>query len=501
MTKSISKRQFLGSALAFGGLAVASPVLAKAPLTSLRPMARGEDFRKRIQPPAEALIERANLGGKVSFCVADARTGLTLEDHMPALSQPPASVAKALTAAYALELLGPEHRFVTRVMATGGVSEGVVQGDLILAGGADPTLDTDTLAGLAAALKEAGITAVKGGFKVWGGALPFVARIDTEQPDHVSYSPAVSGLNLNYNRVHFEWKRAGQGYNVAMEGRSERHRPSVHFARMGVVPRSLPVYTYEDKAGRDEWTVAKGALGDGGARWLPVRKPELYAGEVFQTFAQAHGIKLAAPEIIKALPDSAELARTESAPLNDILRDMLKWSTNVTAEVVGMSATRARTGAMPGDLVASAQEMSLWAKERFGIQSMDFVDHSGLGEDNRISAPDMMAALLQLRSGSELKTLLKSFDLRDENRRVIKDHPIDVLAKTGTLNFVSGLAGFVDLPDGTELVFAIFAANMDRRAKLSIDERERPAGGSSWNVRAKTLQQALIERWSVLYSA
>ena len=55
---------------------------------------------------------------------------------------------------------------------------GVVQGDLVLAGGGDPTLDTDTLADMARRLKAAGVREVRGQFKVWGGALPQLHQID-----------------------------------------------------------------------------------------------------------------------------------------------------------------------------------------------------------------------------------------------------------------------------------------------------------------------------------
>ena len=74
-----------------------------------------------------------------------------------------------------------------------------------------------------------------------------------------------------------------------MQARSAAHRPDVRVARMDLIDRSLPVYTYEDRSGRDNWTVARGALGDGGARWLPIKKPDAYAGEVFQTLLAAQG--------------------------------------------------------------------------------------------------------------------------------------------------------------------------------------------------------------------
>lgn len=498
MTKGFSRRIFLGGA-AGAALGTALPGWARAPEVSLRPVARSDDFQKRTLPPAEALIERAALDGDVSFAVARLRDGEVLETHAPDVDLPPASVAKALTAGYALDVLGPGHHFVTRVIATGPIKEGVVQGALVLAGGGDPTLDTDALAELAKAVSAAGVTGAIGGLKVWGGALPSLTGIDDSQPDHVGYNPSVSGLNLNYNRVHFEWRRTGADYAVTMQARSSAHRPDVRMARMDLIDRNMPVYTYADTAGRDNWTVARGALGDGGARWLPVKKPEAYAGEVFQTMLAANGVHVSKPTVATALPEGDVLASHDSAPLRIILRDMLKWSTNLTAEVVGLAATAKRSGAVPASLSASAAAMNAWGRDKLGIDGLALVDHSGLGDQSRISAREMVGCLRALRSNIGIKPLLKDLPIRDANYKVVEDHPLKVRAKTGTLNFVSGLAGFIDLPDGTELIFAIFAADIPRRSALTKAQRDRPEGARSWNSRAKILQQGLIARWGVLY--
>ena len=496
MTKPISRRFFLSSAASLAAL----PACANAPERSLRPVDRGPGFVKKTLGPAEQLIADAGLGGEVGFSVADVRTGLVLEEVQAQKGLPPASVAKALTAVYALDTLGPGHHFTTRVLATGGVSDGVVAGDLILAGGGDPTLQTDDLASLAAALKAAGVREVRGRFRVWGGALPGFDRIDADQPDHVGYNPAVSGLNLNYNRVHFEWRRAGGDWAVTMDARSDTHRPDVRMARMQIVSREAPVYTYSGASGRDDWTVARGALGNGGARWLPVRRPELYAGEVFQTFAGAQGIRLPAPEVTRSLPQGTELARHDSPPLRIILRDMLKFSTNLTAEAVGLAATLKRQG-QATSLRDSAGAMNGWARQALGLSKVALVDHSGLGDRSRMTAAEMTAALVAARGRMGIKPLLKDIPLRDAKGRPVPDHPIKVQAKTGTLNFVSGLAGFIDAPDGTELAFAIFAADVPRRDALSTAEREKPSGAGTYNARAKQLQQDLIERWGVLYGS
>lgn len=492
MVDRYSRRLFLGG---LGASLIPATGFAGAPLVSLRPQLRGKQLSG-----AERLVQQAGLRGEVVFAVADVETGQRLEAIGGDQALPPASVAKALTALYALDVLGPDFSFETRLVADGPVENGVLKGDLILVGGGDPLLDTDALASMAANLREAGITEVRGAFKVYDGALPYVFSIDPGQPDHVGYSPAISGISLNFNRVHFEWKRNGTNYDVTMDARSARYTPSVDMAAMRVEPRNLPIYTYSPSARQDRWTVARGALGNGGARWLPVRKPALYAGDVFRTLARANGIVLGRVQVTREAPVGTVLVVHQSDPLDSILRGMLKYSTNITAEMVGLAASRAR-GADPQTLAESAAEMNRWAAETYGVDGMAMVDHSGLGDMSRMAPADLVAALVAARKTGALRPLLKPFALTDSQGRPVKDHPIKVDAKTGTLNFVSGLGGFVTTADGAELAFAIFTADVDHRATIPREQRERPDGARSWNRRSRKLQRALIERWGALYGS
>lgn len=498
MRTSVSRRFVLSG---LGALALPGGALANAPAVSLRPRMRSVDFKARAAGGAEGLITRFGLPGDVVCAVADVASGRQLESVGGDTGLPPASVAKVVTSLYALDRLGPEFRFRTRLIATGAVQNGILRGDLVLAGGGDPTLDTDALAALASDLKQAGIREVHGAFLVYDGALPYVRSIDAQQPEHLGYSPAVSGIALNFNRVHFEWKRAAKGYAVAMDARSDRYRPQVEVARMRVASRRMPVYTYKDQGGVDQWTVADTALGKGGSRWLPVRNPALYAGDVFRTMARVQGIVLKPAEVTRSLPAGGEeLARRNSAPLRVILREMLKYSNNLTAEMVGMTASAAQ-GRVPASLKASAREMSRWAAAAFGMGGTRMVDHSGLGDASRMTPEDLVRALVQVRGRGILRPLLKPFPMRDEKGRVNKAHPITVDAKTGTLNFVSGLGGFMTAADGTELAFAIFTADTEARSKLKPSDREVPAGARSWNRKSKQLQQKLIERWGAIYGS
>ncbi|PZX15198.1 D-alanyl-D-alanine carboxypeptidase/D-alanyl-D-alanine-endopeptidase (penicillin-binding protein 4) [Palleronia aestuarii] len=464
---------------------------AEAPLGSLRPRPRAGDFAIRTVPGGAAMVARSQLSGRVGFAVADAETGQILESYNPEVRLPPASTAKALTSLYALDRLGPEHRFETRLLATAPIEDGRIDGDLILAGGGDPTLDTDDLAQMASDLKDRGVREVTGGLRIWGGALPQAEEIDPEQPDHVGYNPSVGGLNLNYNRVYFEWERQGETYRVAMQGRSASRRPGVTMAQMEVVDRRTPVFSYAYEEERESWSVARWALGSEGARWLPVRHPDTYTGEVFEVLARSEGIEIAGGTTPVQSVEGEVLVRHHSAPLTTILRDMLKFSTNLTAEAVGLSASSV-SGPVAG-FSASGARMSNWLRSDLQLADPQLIDHSGLGDDSRISAQDMVRAMVVAGSDGLLSGLLKPYPVADRPG-------LDVAAKTGTLNFVSALTGFIGGQGRPPLAFAILCADIERRDSLAMEEREQPPGGQVWLNRARTLQRGLLARWGTVYT-
>lgn len=488
----LTRRGLLGGMIS----AAALPALANAPARSLVPPMRPLRMAAGAVASADDLIRAAQLGGEVAFVVADAASGHILESVRGGLALPPASTAKVITSLYALDRLGAEYRFATRLIATGPVSGGRVQGDLILAGGGDPTLDTDDLGDMAQALAAAGVTGVTGRFGVWAGALPYLPAIDETQPVWLGYNPAISGLNLNFNRVNFVWKRTAKGYDVGMDARAERFAPPVYSARVAVAERDLPVYTYRGGQKAEEWTVARRALGRGGSRWLPVRRPELYAGDVFQTLARAQGVPLPAPVIVDELPEGRVVVSHASDDLRAILRDMMKYSNNMVAESVGMAASL-RTG-ISGHL-ASGRAMSNWAAAATGGTHIRLVDHSGLAGASRMAADDMVRALVQLGPKAGLRGLMKTIQVLDAKGRKVAGSPIRIDAKTGTLNFVSTLAGYVTAPGGRELAFAIFTGDVARRDAIPDSQKEQPPGVAAWVKRSKHLQQQLIARWAGLY--
>ncbi|WP_265500852.1 D-alanyl-D-alanine carboxypeptidase/D-alanyl-D-alanine endopeptidase [Paracoccus beibuensis] len=432
--------------------------------------ARGLDMRPPRKPMPEPgdVVAASGLQGKIAFALLDGRQPAAL--GKAALAMAPASTMKVITALFALDRLGPGHRFGTRLIRAGDM--------LILAGGGDPVLSSDDLARLAATLASSGSPPPRR-FAVWGGALPSIAQIAPEQAVHLAYNPTISGMILNFNRVHLGWTRVGVNHQLSVEARATGQ--SLRAYTISAMPAThADLFTYRHDIEREYWTISRAAMGPSGSRWLPVRLPELYAADVFQTLCRARGLVLPQPEVIAHLPQGEVIARHDSPPLRTLVHDMLLYSTNITAETLGLHASGANT------LPTSADAMSGWLG---GLgKGMRLADHSGLSEASRVSAFGLASVLAGPGRDLGLGPLLRTDPLDEDLGPGQADHRVS--AKTGTLNFVSNLAGYVTTRSGREGAFAILCTDEARRA-TSIGE-ELPDDVSTWTHAAKSLQRDLI---------
>lgn len=488
---SLSRRALMSGLLA--------SVSTASSAASLRPRLRPADFALGSAPPSAAsVLGDSGLSSVTGFSLRDLGNGRVLEEHQPGLPLPPASATKAITTLYAIDALGLDYRYSTVVAAAGPVHDGRVQGDLYLIGGGDPHLDTDGLAELARQVAGAGIFGVTGSAYVLGSALPFHRNIDPGQPEHAGYNPAISGMNLNFNRVHFEWKAIGNGqFSFATTARSKSHDPAVRGVEVRVADRQSPVFAYAQAEGRDLWTVSRQALGKGGARWLPVRAPDLYAAEVFRTIAAGLNVRL--PDLRQAQRMPAGLtvvAEVQSAACRPMLRAMMRYSTNLTAEVMGLRAHQAKGGS-PATIAESGAAMTQWARRRYGLGRVVFRNHSGLTDTTRISS-DEMVQLLDHASAGPLAEIMKPVTVLDQNGNRVDVGKTKLVAKTGTLNFTRALAGYLNTPNGRRMAFAIFASDLKARAGLN-SAAEVPRGARRFRNVARRQEQALLRRWIKLY--
>ncbi len=435
------------------------------------------------------------LAARTAWLLVDAEDGTVLAAQRPDALMPPASVAKVPTALYALHALGARYRFRTRVIATAPLKNGVLDGDLVLAGGGDPVLDTDALGDMVAMLAAEGLRTVRGRFVVVADALPEIARVAEDQPEHEGYNPAIAGLNLNFNRVRLDWSPGLDGPDFAFVAGGERYQVPV--AGIGGALGAARPARHRIEDGREIWTLPRQELRGRGSVWLPVRDPVSYAAEVFRGLAAQAGIALPGAERGLEVPPGVVLAEAESPHLENLIGGMLRFSTNLTAEVLGLAASRAR-GAPAETLADSAGAMRDWLAEAYGIDGAAFENHSGLSTRTVISPEETVGMLVAARG--RLPGLLRDIPIRGAGGAPFDARGVRVVAKTGTIHFGSGLAGYVLGNDGRRLAFAIFSADLDRRAGFDPQGAEPPAGSGPWARGARDLQQDLLRDWALRHA-
>jgi D-alanyl-D-alanine carboxypeptidase/D-alanyl-D-alanine-endopeptidase (penicillin-binding protein 4) len=234
---------------------------------------------------------------------------------------------------------------------------------------------------------------------------------------------------------------------------------------------------------------------------LPVKDPGLHAGRVFRQFVLSHGIVLAAPERGEAPGSARLLALHQSPPMRNLLRDMLVYSNNMMAEMIGLAAAQRLSNQRLDGLEAAGallvQHLSRLLPE-VDWSSATLGNHSGLDAGARLT-PRQLAAIARygwhtdalpalLPGGGWSGTLADRFETPEQALRV--------WAKTGTMNYGSALAGYLFPSTDRPAVFATMVSDIG--AREAYDARPRRAAetaAGTWNARARALQDGLVEVW------
>ncbi len=450
-----------------------------------------------IRDDVTDLLKGLPKGAKAAFVVVDLERGDVIAEHNIERTLIPASTAKLATALVALDVLGPKHRYKTELHALGTVTAGELDGDLILRGGGDPLLDIPDLITLAGDLKNRGIHRISGRFLIDDTLLPRFTEIAPTQPLEAPYNPGIGALSLAFNRVHLSW-RSGAGPVVTTV-------PSLDEARFEKAARDrLPpsgVNLQRSQDGRVLWQLA-----DRGARRskkaLPVKDPGLHTGSVFTDIAALHGIDLPPPTRAPLPPNARLIATHESRPLAELVRDMLWYSNNLMAELIGLSIAR-ETDPEVKSLKASGDILN-GHLERL-IPDADWSEavldnHSGLNSGGRLT-PKHLAAILQ--KGWKNESLIGLLPVSGwsgtlTRRFTGQDEALRVWAKTGSLNYANSLAGFMLSSTYGPAAFAIMISDLDARATydaLPKRTRKAEADAGKWHGKTQAIIDRIVEDW------
>ncbi|MCI4662041.1 MAG: D-alanyl-D-alanine carboxypeptidase/D-alanyl-D-alanine-endopeptidase [Neomegalonema sp.] len=510
----------IGDAAQAGGLSEV-PVSDLAP-EELRPSTPKPDQPVRVEPP----LADAPKSGRVGFLLVDKNSGAVIARRYSGEAFIPASVSKVPTALYALKTLGSDFSFTTLLRGTGAVHGGVLDGDIYLQGGGDPTLDTAELDAMVDQLKAQGIHRVNGRFIYDASALPTAERLAEGQPIDAAYNPSLSGLNLNFNRVLLKWEREKKGDYIVdvFAHASRRSTPAVSVTSDVAQGKPVaPLLRYHRVASADlkdvragspreleAWEVSSKVLGRRGSRWLPVQKPGEYVATTFWALAADAGITLPQPQPGLTPKGARILATHVSAPLSKIVRGMLYYSTNVTAEALGLVAAGKQAAAgngqglnVPEDFSAASASMTAWLAQAYPslkqqpLGERHFRNHSGLSPLSRFS-PEAAVSLLNAALDEKFGEQSFAQILPRYRRRAWSN--AEVRAKTGTMYYARGLAGQIACKNKPgRYVFALFSSDIEAREAFdAVYDPVRdnvPRGAKSWLRRAQVLERTLVGKW------
>ncbi|MDP9399191.1 MAG: D-alanyl-D-alanine carboxypeptidase/D-alanyl-D-alanine-endopeptidase, partial [Actinomycetota bacterium] len=394
-----------------------APALLAAPV--LAPDLPGEvpPETAALRAALDPVLAEAALRDGVGAVVLEPATGALLYDAGASTPRVPASVVKLVTAAAALQAVGPQTRLRTRVLA------GAAPGELVLVGGGDPVLSARDLDALAAQTAAALRT---------GGGAPSDVTVLVD--DSLFSGP---GVNPHWRSSY------------------------VRGAAVVAPVSALAVHrTPGSQAPRD---------------------PALAAGRQLAERLRAKRVELAGPvRRGRADAGAPELAATSSPPVAVLVEEALAASDNDVVEVLarlvavaeGRPATAEGAAAAVGDVVT---------RLGVAPGDLRLLDGSGLARDTAVPPAVLARLLARALSAEhpELRPLVTGLPVGGFTGTLAGRFPPStpgagsVRAKTGTLTGVSSLAGTVRDADGRVLVFAVLADSVPSgatdRARAALD--------------------------------
>ncbi len=414
---------------------------------------------------------------QVGLQVTDVTTGQPVFSHRAEHGLVPASTTKVLTAAVALRTLGPAHRFTTDVFATGEVdAAGVLDGDLYVQGHGDPTLVVEKLWKLVYDLKVEGIREIRGDvvfdegyfdteYQLPGWTKPRDLR---EGP---SYFATSSALSLNFNTVALvvaPGTEVGQAARVGLETPASRYVTVENEVLTGPVGsrRRLDI-DREATEGGMTFTVTGVVPADDTVKkyYRTVADPTAHFMAAWQDLEETHGIAVKGRHRRGSVPAAARLLyQHRSVPLTAVLMDMNKYSNNFMAEQV-LKTVGAETAGLPGT-TAKGLDVARGYLDELGVarDTYTLVNGSGLSRDASLP-PDLLTRVMvdmarDPRVGAEFRTSLSIAGWDGTLWARLREDPARVRGKTGTIDGVHGLTGYVTAADGHLYAFSFLVNDL-----------------------------------------
>jgi len=446
------------------------PLVALVALVAVvfHPLALARD--SQLPPAVSRVMTRVGIPAKdVSIYVRDANTNevvLGINDNQP---RSPASVIKVLTTYVALDSLGPSYTWKTRAYSNGPLANGVLNGDLFVVGGGDPYMTAEHWWRFVQGLREQGLAKINGDFVIDQSYFAPAAgnRADFDSQPFRSYNVLPDALMVNFQTSRF-----------TLIANEQRARPSI---LVNPLPANLDLqnqvrltdgkcytsgvtFNTPDPIEKPNTVVVGGVLpkscGSFSIGRAIMTAPD-YAYGTFRTLWTQSGGVMDGEMRMETLPANARpLYSHDSLSLAEVIRLVNKYSNNVMARHLMLTLGVEKFGP-PATVESGRNAVRAWLSTR-GITMPGFVldNGSGLSRAERVTArglgemldmawhspfmPEFAASLPLSATDGTLRNRFKSPGMQGRIR-----------LKTGHLDNVSALAGFVNAASGKTYVVVI----------------------------------------------
>jgi D-alanyl-D-alanine carboxypeptidase/D-alanyl-D-alanine-endopeptidase (penicillin-binding protein 4) len=378
--------------------------------------------RAALRHSIDSLVSNSLLrNSHIGLLVVNPASGDTLYSRNAGKLFMPASNMKIITGAAALALLGPDYRFTTTFVSRGAIRDSVLDGDLIVIGRGDPTVSDRAQQGNAFAWMQrvADSLAVRG-IKRVGGRL---VRGGNAFPD------SIYGYGWEWDDLTTE---SGAPIDELLydEGMTKVSRRIAGRDTLVDIATAFPARTYLESlsSALAEKGISVGAI-------VPDSTVEVLAPGVDTLFS------------------------VQSPPLREILRYFEKPSQNQIGEILLRAIGLERTGVGRSDSgsVVVSRQLLAWGVERDGFV---VYDGSGLSRHDLLSPETIVRTLVAIQRDTAFLVFYDALPIAGvdgtlRTRMVGTPAAGNMRAKTGTLQFVRALSGYVTDADGDRLVFSI----------------------------------------------
>jgi D-alanyl-D-alanine carboxypeptidase/D-alanyl-D-alanine-endopeptidase (penicillin-binding protein 4) len=434
-------------------------------------------------------------GAGIGISVKYADNGSLITEYNSKQALATASVMKLVTTATAWLTLGESFRFITRLQYDGEIVNGVLQGNLYIRGGGDPTLGSDKfnetkldklLPAMVNVMQQKGIQSIQGNIIADDALFETAMTPATWNWGDLGnyYGAGASALSIIDNSYNIYFNSGAQAGDSTILIKTEPEIPGLELVNevisgkkgsgdnayvFGSEYTSLRYVRGTIPAGEVNFSI-KGSIPD----------PPFYAAWLTKEYFAKEGISVSgkptSTRILKMqrvpfadFSERKELGEIKSPSLMAIIQQTNIYSNNLYAEHLHKAVGLKQYG-KGSNYNGNEAIKQFWVKRGLSADGWIIADGSGLSRSNAVSADNLTALLVQLPKEKGFENFYQTLPIAGKSgtmRSIGKGTVIEnnLRAKSGSMSLIRGYAGYVKNTKGREIAFAILFNNFTCESK------------------------------------